>query len=80
MHGYFVGEAYRVGVILASECSISFLTEIMAAIFDFNGSGSLGKEINWGRSTVNNKERGRGGEVPLPLPSTPAPNQIWLVA
>ena len=38
--------ACRAGVILASECSAIPLRKIMAAIFDFNGSGRLGREIN----------------------------------
>ena len=56
VHEYFVGVAYRLGVILASECSLSFLTEIMAAIFDFNGSGSLGKEINFYKGAVDGQQ------------------------
>ena len=47
IHVYFVGVAYRAGVILASECSVFFLREIKAAIFDFNGSGRLGRKINF---------------------------------
>ena len=37
--------AFRAGVILASECSISSVAS-MAAIFDFNGSGRLRRENN----------------------------------
>ena len=47
---------------------IIFLTEIIAAIFNYNGSGRLGGERNFhkkGWSTVNNKERGRGGGVKI---------------
>ena len=82
IHVYFVGVAYRAGVILASECSVFFLREIKAAIFDFNGSGKLGRKINFyqggGRRSII--MRGVGvGEVPLPLPTTLTPNQIWPV-
>ena len=48
-----------------------FLTNIMAAIFDLNGSGRLGerrKFVPKGRSSVKikkNKERGRGWEVKI---------------
>ena len=82
IHVYFVGVAYRAGVILASECSVFFLREIKAAIFDFNGSGRLGRKINFyqggGRRSIIMRG-GRGGEVPLPLPTTLTPNQIWPV-
>ena len=62
-----------------------FLTNMMAANFDLNGSGRLGerrKFVPKGRSSVKNKERGRGWEVkifpfarPLHPPSTLTPNQ-----
>ena len=45
-----------------------FLTNIMAAIFDLNGSGRLGERTKFvpkGRSSVKNKERGRGWEVKI---------------
>ena len=45
-----------------------FLTNMMAAIFDLNGSGRLGerrKFVPKGRSSVKNKERGRGWEVKI---------------
>ena len=45
-----------------------FLTNIMAAIFDLNGSGRLGerrKFVPKGRSSVKNKERGRGWDVKI---------------
>ena len=45
-----------------------FLTNIMAAIFDLNGSGRLGerrKFVPKGRSSVKNKKRGRGWEVKI---------------
>lgn len=54
-----------------------FVTEILPAIFDFNGRGRLGKEINLyyggGRRSkkINekiNKERDRVGEGRLRLP------------
>ena len=46
----------------------NFITNIMAAIIDFDGSGRLGREINLyqgGRSTVKIKERGGGGGVKI---------------
>ena len=66
-----------------------FLTKIMAAVFDFNGSGRFGRERNLyqgGWSTVQNKESGGGGGVKM----TPArqksfaklrspTNSVWLV-
>ena len=45
-----------------------FLTKIMAAVFDFNGSGRFGRERNLyqgGWSTVQNKESGGGGGVKI---------------
>ena len=45
----------------------NFITNITAAIFDFDGSGRLGggKFIPRGRSTVKNKERGGGRGVKI---------------
>ena len=44
----------------------NFLTKIVVPIFDFNGSGRLGRERNLypggGGLMVKNKERGGGGE------------------
>ena len=50
-----------------------FLTKIMAAIFDFNGSGRLVREkknVPRGQLTVKNKERGKGGAVKITSPCT----------
>ena len=49
-----------------------FLAKIMAAIFDFNGSGRLGRERNLYKRELN---------FPTPLPSAPPPstNQTWPV-
>ena len=41
----YLSIAFRAGVILASECLISFATS-MVAIFDFNGGGRLRRENN----------------------------------
>ena len=46
----------------------------MAAVFDFIGGGMPGRERNLyqgGGRRSKNKERGRGGEVKIPLPPIP---------
>ena len=52
-----------------------FLTKIMAAIFDFNGSRRLGREKNLFKGVVDcQNEKGGGGEekiLTLSLPPTP---------
>ena len=52
--------ACRAGVILASEIS-NFITNIMAAIFDFNGSGRLGRGINLYQGGGRRSKIRRGG-------------------
>ena len=54
-----------------------FLTKIMAAIFDFNGSRRLGREKICSRewSTVKNEKGGGGGEKILTLSLPPTPNR-----
>ena len=53
----------------------NFITNIMAAIFDFNGSGRLGEEKVFPRgwSTVKNKERGGSRGVKI----TPARSHCY---
>ena len=68
----------------------SFITKIMAAIFDFNGSERLGREKNLfqgggPRSKIKERGRGRGAQITFSLPPPPTPtvhstaNQTWPV-
>ena len=68
----------------------NFITKIMAAIFNFNDSGRLGREINLYQGGVRRSKVRRGVRgvrwrlvspfpLPLPPPSTLIANQTWLV-
>ena len=67
-----------------------FITKIMAAIFDFNGSERLGREKNLfqgggRRAKIKERGRGRGAQITFSLPPPPTPtvhstaNQTWPV-
>ena len=73
----------RAGVILTGECSV-----IMAATFNLNGSGTLGRKRNLyqggGRRSKKGEGWGWGSEdyllaLPLTPLSTLTPNQSWPV-
>ena len=95
-HG-FKGESvvsYRISLLsrrnFGERVLSNFVTKIMAAIFNFNDSGRLGREINLYQGGVRRSKVGRGVRagkwrlvspfpLPLPPPSTLIANQTWLV-